>query len=40
MKNVKNFIFTLLYFFKKNKEKPGNILHLSTKNLNDMIHSS
>ena len=36
----KEFHIYTIVFFQKNKEKPGNILHLSTKNLNDMIYSS
>ena len=34
------FLAFTIAFFQKNKEKHGNILHLSTKNLNDMIYSS
>ena len=42
-KTHKILIFAMLYFLNKNKEKtPGDIiiLHLCTKNLNDMIYTS
>ena len=40
MKNVRILIFTMLYFFKKQRKTPGEIiLHLHPKNL-DKIYSS
>ena len=42
IKNVRILIFTMLYFFKQIKKNTGDIiiLHLLTKNLDDMIYSS
>ena len=41
-KNVRTLTFTMLYFFKKHRKTPGDIiiLHLCTKHLDDMIYSS
>ena len=40
-KNVRTLTFTMLYFFKKHRKTPGDIiiLHLCTKHLHDMIYS-
>ena len=41
-KNIRILIFATLYFFKKKSKTRGDtiILHLCTKNLDDMIYSS